>query len=165
MKRMSQCLISSSCFRCNIWSLSIKLNRLNSVTSAVWMWCFPFDFHDIFIYIFITTFSAEVKLVWSSPDHVTNQTVRLKSPFALSGWSDCDPLRIEQLCLQRPCSNPKSFIWHLHQACEKHLHLHLLVEWCCQTQSELVEKLYWMLQQIERSHSALTRQLSFSIEL
>ncbi|XP_052453259.1 uncharacterized protein LOC128014070 [Carassius gibelio] len=25
-------------------------------------------------------------------------------------WSDCDPLRIEQLCLQRPCSNPKSFI-------------------------------------------------------
>jgi len=50
--------------------------------------------------------------------------------FALSGWSDCDPLRIEQLCLQRPCSNPKSFIWlDLLKTPEQTLHASSSVSW------------------------------------
>ena len=125
--------------------------------------------------------TAEVKLVCFSSDHVTNQTetlgvwtenliciVRVEWLWSSQNRAALSPetmFKPQELYLTRFTATDRASEKHL----DKHyMHLHLLVEWCCQTQMEFVEKLYWMLQQtqqIERSASALTLELSFSIEL
>ncbi len=70
----------------------------------------PLKLHNCLI-----TAWAEVKLF--SSERWTDQTVKLwvwgENQICIDSFSDSDRLRIEQLRLQRPCSNPKSFSSHL----------------------------------------------------